>query len=104
MYAVIKTGGKQYRVTEGQTLKVEKLVADEGSEVSFDEVLMISDGDKVTLGTPTVDGGKVTAKVRTHGRGRKVTTIKFKRRQDYLRKKGHRQHFTEVEITGITGA
>lgn len=102
MYAVIKTGGKQYRVAPGQTLKVEKIVADEGASVDFDQVLMVADGDQVTLGTPTVAGGKVSATVKAHGRGKKIEIIKFKRRKHYHKRMGHRQHYTEVEITGIS--
>ncbi|MEM7084068.1 MAG: 50S ribosomal protein L21 [Pseudomonadota bacterium] len=103
MYAVIKTGGKQYRVQEGATLKVEKLDAEAGATVEFDEVLLIGEGASVTLGTPTIDGGKVTATVEEQGRGKKVDVIKFKRRQGYKRQKGHRQAFTKVKITSISG-
>jgi large subunit ribosomal protein L21 len=102
MYAVIKAGGKQYRVQQGQTLKVEKIVAEPGASVDFDEVLMIADGDQVTLGAPYVEGGKVTATVRDHGRHRKVEIIKFRRRKNYRRKMGHRQHYTELHITEIS--
>jgi len=102
MYAVIKTGGKQYRVSEGDTLKVEKLVADEGASVELDKVLMVADGDDVTVGTPFLEGGKVTATVRGHGRAKKVTIIKFRRRKHYMKRQGHRQWFTELEITGIS--
>ena len=102
MYAVIKTGGKQYRVSEGDTLKVEKLVADEGASVELDKVLMVADGDDVTVGTPFLEGGKVTARVRGHGRAKKVTIIKFRRRKHYMKRQGHRQWFTELEITGIS--
>ena len=102
MYAVIQTGGKQYRVSEGDTLKVEKLVADEGASVEFDKVLMVADGDDVTVGTPFLEGGKVTATVRGHGRAKKVTIIKFRRRKHYMKRQGHRQWFTELEITGIS--
>ena len=102
MYAVIKTGGKQYRVSEGDTLTVEKLVADEGASVELDKVLMVADGDDVTVGTPFLEGGKVTATVRGHGRAKKVTIIKFRRRKHYMKRQGHRQWFTELEITGIS--
>ncbi|MFZ0788619.1 MAG: 50S ribosomal protein L21 [Chromatiaceae bacterium] len=102
MYAVIQTGGKQYRVSEGDTLKVEKLVADEGASVELDKVLMVADGDDVTVGTPFLEGGKVTATVRGHGRAKKVTIIKFRRRKHYMKRQGHRQWFTELEITGIS--
>ncbi len=101
MYAVIKTGGKQYRVSEGDTLKVEKLDAEEGADVELGDVLMVADGDKVTIGAPYVEGGKVTAKVKSHGRHKKIEIIKFKRRKHYDRRTGHRQYFTELEITGI---
>lgn len=102
MYAVIKSGGKQYRVSEGDVLRVEKLDASEGAAYDFNEVLLVADGDKVTVGAPTVDGGKVAAEVVRHGRDRKIDVIKFKRRKNYHRKHGHRQHFTEVKITGIS--
>ena len=102
MYAVIATGGKQYRVTEGDTLKVEKIAGEEGSEIELDQVLMVADGDKIQVGTPVLDKGAVTAKIKSHGRGKKVEIIKFRRRKRYRRKQGHRQPFTEVQITGIT--
>jgi large subunit ribosomal protein L21 len=102
MYAVIKTGGKQYRVREGDVLRVEKLEAEAGSTVEFDHVLMVGEGADVKLGSPLVDGAKVTAKVSEHGKGRKITIVKFKRRQDYRRTKGHRQPYTELRITGIS--
>ena len=101
MYAVIQTGGKQYRVSEGDTLRVEKLGAEEGASVDLDKVLMVADGDDVKVGTPYVEGGKVTATVKTHGRGKKVKIIKFKRRKQHLKRQGHRQWYTELEITGI---
>jgi len=102
MHAVIKTGGKQYRVAEGDKLRVEKLVADEGSTVEFDQVLMVSDGDNVKIGTPVIEGGKVTATVKAHGRADKIEIVKFRRRKHYRKQAGHRQHYTEVEITGIS--
>lgn len=101
MYAIIKTGGKQYRVSEGQTLKVEKLSADEGASVDFDQVLMIADGENITVGAPLIEGGKVSATIKTQGRGKKVEIIKFRRRKHHRKQMGHRQSFTEVEITGI---
>jgi large subunit ribosomal protein L21 len=101
MYAVIQTGGKQYRVAKGDKLKVEKLVAEEGQDIELDKVLMITDGENVTVGTPFVDGGKVTATVKAHGRGKKVKIIKFRRRKHHMKRQGHRQWFTELEITGI---
>ena len=103
MYAVIVTGGKQYRVTEGETLRVELLSADADSEVRFENVLMVGEGEQVKIGAPYVDGASVTATIKTHGKGDKVMIQKFKRRQGYRRLKGHRQLFTEVQITGITG-
>lgn len=105
MYAVIETGGKQYRVAEGDVIKVEKLAGADGDAVEFDRVLLISDGaDKVVMGTPFVEGGKVTAKVKAQGRHRKVEIIKFRRRKHHMKRQGHRQPFTELEITGIAGA
>jgi large subunit ribosomal protein L21 len=102
MYAVIQTGGKQYRVSQGDTLRVEKLGAEEGASIDIDKVLMVADGDNVTVGTPYVDGGKVTATVKSQGRGKKVKIVKFKRRKQYLKRQGHRQWYTELEITGIS--
>jgi large subunit ribosomal protein L21 len=101
MRAVFSTGGKQYRVSEGDILRVEKLATEEGGSVDFDRVLMVSDGDDVKIGKPYIAGGKVTAKVRSHGRHRKIRIIKFKRRKHYLKHMGHRQAYTELEITGI---
>lgn len=101
MYAVIKSGGKQYRVQEGQTLKLEKLEVATGDSISFDEVLLIG-GDEVKVGAPVVAGAKVTAEVVSHGRGDKVTIIKFRRRKHHMKRQGHRQWFTEVKITGIS--
>ena len=103
MYAVIRTGGKQYRVAQGDTLRVEILDANAGDSVEFDEVLMVGEGASVKIGTPLVAGGKVTATVRSHGRGKKVEIIKFRRRKHHMKRMGHRQNYTEVEITGITG-
>jgi large subunit ribosomal protein L21 len=103
MYAVIKSGGKQHRVESGEVLKLEKLEAEEGSTVDFDEVMMIGEGDNVKIGTPYVDGGKVSAEVLSHGRGDKVTIVKMKRRKHYRRQGGHRQWFTQVKITDISG-
>ncbi|MFK7852844.1 MAG: 50S ribosomal protein L21 [Granulosicoccus sp.] len=101
MYAVVKTGGKQYRVSQGDRLKVESLKAEEGSEVSLDEVLMVGSGESVTVGAPTVANASVSAKVLTHGRGDKVRIIKFRRRKHHRKQAGHRQNYTELEITGI---
>jgi large subunit ribosomal protein L21 len=101
MYAVIATGGKQYRVSEGAVLRVEKLDAEEGANIEFDRVLLVGDGDAVSVGKPFLEGGKVQAVVMSQGKGRKVEIIKFRRRQNYRRTKGHRQNFTQVKITGI---
>jgi len=106
MYAVIKTGGKQYRVKEGEVLKIEKLeleTGSAGSAVDFDQVLLIANGEDVKVGAPVVEGAKVSAEVVSHGRGDKVTIIKFRRRKHSMKRQGHRQWFTEVKITGITG-
>ena len=102
MYAVIKTGGKQYRVTEGDTLKVEKLPAEVGDSVELDQVLMIADGDDIKIGAPLIEGGKVTATVKAQGRGEKVTIVKFRRRKHSKKTQGHRQDYTELQITGIS--
>ena len=102
MYAVIKTGGKQYRVAQGDTLKVEKLDAGEGDSVEFDQVLMVGEGADVKIGTPYIDGSRVTATVKGHGRGGKVEIIKFRRRKHHMKRAGHRQDYTELEITGIS--
>ena len=102
MYAVIKTGGKQYRVSEGEILRVESLRAAEGDAVEFDSVLLVADGDDVKIGTPYLTGGKVTARVKAHGRGEKIEIVKFRRRKHYDKRTGHRQNYTELEITGIS--
>ncbi len=101
MHAVIATGGKQYRVQEGDVLRIEKLEIAAGETVEFDQVLLVSDGENVRVGSPHVSGGKVSAEVQQHGRGDKIEIIKFKRRKDYHRTQGHRQSFTEIKITGI---
>ncbi|WP_432696827.1 50S ribosomal protein L21 [Marinobacterium sp. YM272] len=103
MFAVIVSGGKQYRVQEGQTLKLEKLAAEAGSNVEFDRVLLVGNGDDVKVGAPVVEGAKVAAEVVSHGRGEKVNIIKFRRRKHHMKRQGHRQWFTEVKITGISG-
>ena len=103
MYAVVRTGGKQYKVAEGDLCRVEKLDAEEGASVEIDKVLMIADGDKLNIGTPYVEGGKVTATVKAHGRGNKIEIMKFRRRKHHQKRTGHRQHYTEIEITGIKG-
>ena len=102
MYAVIKTGGKQYRVSEGDVLRVEKLEVAAGESFDFDQVLMVGEGADVQIGTPLLDGKKVSAKVTAHGRGKKVRIVKFRRRKHSRKQMGHRQAFTEVEITGIS--
>lgn len=102
MYAVIKSGGKQYRVQEGQTLKLEKLEIPTGETIEFDEVLLVADGDDVKIGAPLVNGAKVAAEIVDHGRGDKIKIIKFRRRKHSMTRQGHRQWFTEVKITGIS--
>ena len=102
MYAVVQTGGKQYRVAEGDTIKVEKLTADEGASIELEKVLMVTDGEDVKVGSPYVDGGKVTATVKSQGRGKKVKIIKFRRRKHHMKRQGHRQWYTELQVTGIS--
>ncbi len=102
MYAVIATGGKQYKVSEGDVIRIETLAAAENDEITFDKVLLVADGDDVNIGAPYIDGGKVSATVNAHGRGKKIEIIKFKRRKHYRKQMGHRQNFTEVKITGIS--
>jgi large subunit ribosomal protein L21 len=104
VYAVFKTGGKQYRASQGDKLRVERLDAAVGDTVEFDEVLLVGEGADVKIGKPTVAGGKVSGTVTAQGRGRKIEIVKFRRRQNYKRNHGHRQHYTEVEITSIAGA
>ncbi len=101
MYAVIKAGGKQYRVASGEKLKIESVVAEVGSEIVLDQVLMVADGENVTLGTPTLSGASVKAKVISHGRADKVHIFKMRRRKHYRKSQGHRQNYTEIEILGI---
>jgi large subunit ribosomal protein L21 len=101
MYAVIKTGGKQYKVSEGQSLQVEKLLADEGTSISLGDVLMVVDGDNTKVGTPFIAGATVEAEVTAHGRGEKIKIVKFRRRKHYRKQMGHRQSYTELKITGI---
>lgn len=103
MYAVIKTGGKQYRVAKGDRLRVEKLAGNVGDTVTFGEVLLVGDGDGVKIGTPVVGGAKVEAKILGQDRAKKIIIFKFRRRKNYRRKSGHRQPFTALEITGVTG-
>ena len=102
MYAVISTGGKQYRVEQGDTLRVEKLDAQEGDTVDFDQVLMVGSGDDVSIGVPYVDGSKVSAEVTAHGRAKKIEIIKFKRRKNHRKQMGHRQSYTELLIKEIS--
>jgi large subunit ribosomal protein L21 len=102
MYAIIKTGGKQYRVQKGDKLFVEKVPGNVGDAVSFDQVLMVG-GDAMKVGKPLVSGAKVEAKILEHGRGEKVIIFKFRRRKNYRRKTGHRQSFTTLQITDIKG-
>ncbi|MEH6587631.1 MAG: 50S ribosomal protein L21 [Halioglobus sp.] len=102
MYAVIEAGGKQHRVIEGETLKLEKIEAATGETIEFDKVLLVGTGESVKIGKPVVDGSKVTAEVVAHGRHKKIKIIKFNRRKHYRKETGHRQWFTEVKITGIS--
>ncbi len=104
MYAVFRTGGKQYRAAKGDVLRLEKIEGDEGASVSFDEVLLIGEGSNIKVGNPLLTGSSVSGKVLRQGKSKKVPVVKFKRRQNYLRQGTHRQFFTEVEITGITGS
>ena len=101
MYAVFKTGGKQYRASTGDVIKVEKIEAEKGATVELDQVLMVGEGEDVKIGAPYLEGGKVTATVVDHGRHKKIKVIKFKRRKSYRKQMGHRQYFTQIEITGI---
>jgi large subunit ribosomal protein L21 len=101
MYAVIKTGGKQYRVAEGQKLRVEKLPGNAGDKVTFNEILLIG-GDAPRIGVPTVAGASVAAEITAQDRGKKIVVFKFRRRKNYRRKNGHRQPYTELKITGIS--
>ncbi|MCH9769637.1 MAG: 50S ribosomal protein L21 [Gammaproteobacteria bacterium] len=101
MYAVIQTGGKQYRVAEGQVLQLEKLAVEAGEDVDFDKVLMVVDGEAQQVGAPYVNGAKVSAEVLEHGRGKKIHILKFKRRKHHMKRMGHRQHLTSVKIKKI---
>ena len=103
MYAVISTGGKQYRVGEGSVLRVEKLDAEAGASVEFDKLLLVGQGDQVKVGAPFLNGGKVVATVQSHGKGEKKTIVKFRRRKHYLRQGTHRQPYTEIKVTSIVG-
>lgn len=104
MYAVFRSGGKQYRAAKGDVLRLEKIEADEGASVQFDDVLLIGEGSDIKVGNPILAGSSVSAKVLRQGKSKKVPVVKFKRRQNYLRQGTHRQFFTEVEITAISGS
>ena len=101
-YAIIRTGGKQFRVEPGKTVRIPSLLGDEGTKVTFDDVLLGSDGSNVRTGVPTLSGAQVTGEIVRHGRGEKIVVFKFKRRKNYARKQGHRQGFTDVRIDDIT--
>jgi len=103
MYAVVKTGGKQYRITPGEKLKVEQMTADVGAQVVLDQVLMVGEGENIRLGQPTVAGATVNATVVSHGRGEKVEIFKMRRRKHYQKHQGHRQNYTELKIDSIVG-
>src|SRR5947209_1966309 len=103
MFAVIKTGGKQYKVAPGEKLKVEQIPAEVGAEVVLDQVLMVGDGESVRVGQPVVAGASVTATVLAHGRGEKIQIFKMRRRKHYQKHQGHRQGYTELKIDGIVG-
>jgi large subunit ribosomal protein L21 len=102
MYAVFKSGGKQHSVSEGQTIRLEKLDVATGEAIEFDQVLMIANGEEINIGLPLVAGGVIKAEVVAHGRGEKVKIVKFRRRKHYRKQQGHRQWFTDVKITGIS--
>jgi large subunit ribosomal protein L21 len=103
MYAVIKTGGKQYRVAAGEKIKVEQIAADVGQEIVFDQVLAVGNGSEIKVGTPLVSGATVTVTVLAHGRHDKVTIFKMRRRKHYQKRQGHRQNFTELQVASIAG-
>jgi large subunit ribosomal protein L21 len=102
MYAVVKTGGKQYRVSAGEKLRIEQIPADVGAEIVLNEVLLVANGDDLQMGTPLLNGAAVTARVVSHGRGDKVRIFKMRRRKHYRKSQGHRQNYTEIEIVGIS--
>jgi len=104
MYAVFSTGGKQYRASTGDIIRVEKIEAEKGATVELDNVLLVGEGEDITVGTPYLEGGRVTARVVEHGRGEKIRVVKFKRRKHHMKRTGHRQYFTALEITGIVAA
>ena len=101
MYAVIASGGKQYRVSEGQVLKLEKLPAEAGQAIEFDQVLLVADGENIQVGLPFIKGMKVSGEVVSQGRGEKIKILKFRRRKHHMKQMGHRQYLTEVKITAI---
>jgi large subunit ribosomal protein L21 len=103
MYAVVKTGGKQYKVAQGDKLKVELLEGNPGDSITLDQVLMIADGDKLSVGTPMLKGSTVSATIKSQGRHDKIEVVKFRRRKHFQKRTGHRQYYTELEITGIKG-
>ena len=103
MYAVIVTGGKQYRVMKGEVLRVEKLDVEAGNDVEINDVLLVGDGEKITVGTPNITGAIVTATIKSHGRLDKIRIVKFRRRKHHRKQMGHRQYYSEIEITGIAG-
>jgi large subunit ribosomal protein L21 len=103
MHAVIRTGGKQYRVAKGDVLRVEKLDAEPGTTIDLEDVLLLADGENTVIGTPVLEGKAVSADVQTHGRADKIEVIKFKRRKKYRRTQGHRQHYTQIRINSIPG-
>lgn len=103
MYAILETGGKQYRVAEGDVITVEKLPGEAGDAVEFDKVLLINDGNDVKVGTPYIEGAKIAGEIIETGKGKKIIVYKYKSKKDYRRKQGHRQPFTSVEITSLTG-
>ena len=102
MYAVIESGGKQHRVITGELLKLEKIDLPEGKSFDFDKVMLIAEGEDVEIGTPYLEGGKVSAEVISHGRAKKINIVKFTRRKQYRKQAGHRQSYTEVKITDIS--
>jgi len=102
MYAVFQSGGKQYRANEGEVVRLEKLDIVTGEVIELDRVLMVVDGENIKIGAPLIDGGKIKAKVLSHGRGTKVKIIKFRRRKHYRKQQGHRQWFTDIKITSIS--
>ena len=102
MYAVFQSGGKQHRVSEGQVIRLEKLEVETGSEVVFDKVLMVANGEDIKVGAPFVEGATIKAEIVEHGRGDKIKIVKFRRRKHYRKQQGHRQWFTDVKITAIS--